>query len=100
MGGDGARAKDFESFQAFNHASAAMFQSPILVALRLGNVDMKSGAQFVAKGRSLFHGGIGKREGSVQAKESLDERVILLPAPLGEPGVLSQALLRDASTVA
>ena len=72
--GDGARAEDLKFLQPLDNAFAAVLQRPILIALRLGNVDVKAGVQFMAEGRGLFHRGVGNREGSVQAKERFHVR--------------------------
>ena len=69
MRGDGTRAENLKFLQSFNDTFTAMLERPILIALRLGNVDMKAGAQLVADGRSFFHRGIGNREGGVQPEE-------------------------------
>ena len=63
--------------QALDHAFAMVPQRPILIALGLGDVDVKAGAQFVAEGCGLFHRGIRERERRVQAEERFHAGVIL-----------------------
>ena len=52
-------------------------QRPILIALRLGDVDVKAGAQLVTKGCGLFHRGIRNCERRVQTEERFHAGVIL-----------------------
>ena len=69
MRGDAPRAEDAELVQPLHHAQAVLLLGVFLVALRLGDVDVKAGAQFVAQGGSLLQRGVLERERRMEAEE-------------------------------
>jgi len=98
--GDGARAEDFKFLQPFDHTFATVPQRPILITLRLGDVDVKARAQCMTEGRGLFHRGVGNRKRCVQPEERFHTRVALLLALVDKPSVLGQTFFCDARAVA
>ena len=66
------------SVQPLDHALGAVPQRPVLIALRLGDVDVEAGVQLVAEGRGLFQRGVRERERRVQAEERVHARIVLL----------------------
>ena len=86
--------------QPFDHPQARGAPRRILVALRLGDVNVKAGVQLVAETPGLLQRRVRQRERGMQAEERLDAIIVPLAATADEGRVLRQTFLGDAGAVA